>query len=111
MYYGSHYDYYYLLLAGICVVGAIMCLALMPYFNRVDREAKKRQAEEDAELAVAKSKSDDEEEKTDDVKEDILDATDDDESIDSATSQSCGSSRDGHMVSDDAKSNGRDHRQ
>ncbi|KAF4660487.1 hypothetical protein FOL47_007151 [Perkinsus chesapeaki] len=38
MYSGSHYDYYYMLLAGICVVGAVCCLALLPYFNKVDRE-------------------------------------------------------------------------
>ncbi|KAF4654177.1 hypothetical protein FOL46_008845 [Perkinsus olseni] len=102
MYYGSHYDYYYLLLAGICVIGAFMCLALMPYFNRVDREAKKRQQEEDAELAAAsssevKSKSDDvckmssdevEDAKEEEVEEDEKEAlATDDESVDGYTSQ------------------------
>ncbi|KAF4693471.1 Tubulin tyrosine ligase-like, member 6 [Perkinsus olseni] len=75
---------------------------LMPYFNRVDREAKKRQQDEDAELAAAsssevKSKSDDvckmssdevEDAKEEEVEEDEKEAlATDDESVDGYTSQ------------------------
>ncbi|EER06449.1 Tripeptide permease tppB, putative [Perkinsus marinus ATCC 50983] len=38
MYRSSHYDYYFMLLAGVCVFGAILCLICVPYFNKVERE-------------------------------------------------------------------------
>ncbi|KAF4652165.1 hypothetical protein FOL47_011234, partial [Perkinsus chesapeaki] len=36
---GSHYEYFYLVLIALCAIGAVACLALIPYFKRVS-EAK-----------------------------------------------------------------------
>ena len=43
-YQDSHYDYYYLVLAGVCGVGALGCVGFRPYYRRVEelsRAAKK----------------------------------------------------------------------
>ena len=34
-YQGSHYDYYYLVLAGVCGVGALACVGFRPYYRRL----------------------------------------------------------------------------
>lgn len=46
---GAHYDYYYLVLIGLCLFGAIASLLLLPYFNKVARKNAERQAEADKE--------------------------------------------------------------
>lgn len=32
---GAHYDYYYYVLIGLCIVGAVCCLLMLPYYRRV----------------------------------------------------------------------------
>ncbi|KAF4700745.1 hypothetical protein FOZ63_016477 [Perkinsus olseni] len=41
---GAHYEYFYLVLIGLCCIGAIACLALIPYFNRVAKANKELEA-------------------------------------------------------------------
>ncbi|KAF4650955.1 hypothetical protein FOL47_000742 [Perkinsus chesapeaki] len=46
---GAHYDYYYIVLIGLCVFGGLASLSLIPYFNKVARKNAVRQAEADKE--------------------------------------------------------------
>ncbi|KAF4671860.1 hypothetical protein FOL47_001155 [Perkinsus chesapeaki] len=63
---GSHYDYYYMVLIGFCVLGAIGSLALIPYFNRVaaanmavaDKESSKNKESDSYDFDGESSKSD-----------------------------------------------------
>mmetsp|Transcript_12930 Transcript_12930/g.14114 ORF Transcript_12930/g.14114 Transcript_12930/m.14114 type:complete len:190 (+) Transcript_12930:96-665(+) len=34
----SHYDYYYYLLIGVCLLGSAGALALIPYYRRIERD-------------------------------------------------------------------------
>ncbi|KAF4648656.1 hypothetical protein FOL47_002948, partial [Perkinsus chesapeaki] len=43
---GSHYDYYYYVLIGICLFGAACCLLTVPYYRRVHAVAMARQKSE-----------------------------------------------------------------
>ncbi|KAF4751913.1 hypothetical protein FOZ62_014500, partial [Perkinsus olseni] len=47
----AHYEYFYSVLIGLCGIGAIGCLSLIPYFKRV--------AEANKELEVASQKDGD----------------------------------------------------
>ena len=40
-YQGSHYDYYYLVLAGVCGVGALGCFTFRPYYRRIAAQSRK----------------------------------------------------------------------
>ncbi|KAF4683738.1 hypothetical protein FOZ60_008656, partial [Perkinsus olseni] len=42
----SHYDYYYYVLIGLCLIGAIGSLAFVPYYRKVHAEAMARQKTE-----------------------------------------------------------------